>query len=74
MGMKHVDLTGPMFPPTRLQIINDRAPNTNGDFVVHWMTTARRVEWNFALQRAADWAVALKRSLVVVEVLACGGR
>jgi deoxyribodipyrimidine photo-lyase len=38
------------------------------------MTAARRVEWNFALQRAIGWARALARPLVVVEVLECGGR
>jgi deoxyribodipyrimidine photo-lyase len=38
------------------------------------MTAARRVRWNFALQRALGWARELRRPLVVVEVLACGGR
>ncbi len=74
MGVKHDDLDGSWFPPGRLQVINNRPPRADGDFVVYWMTTARRVEWNFALQRAADWAVELKRPLVIVEVLACGGR
>ncbi len=62
------------FSPLRLQLARDCPVNPSGAFVVYWMTAARRVHWNFALQRAADWAAELKRPLVVVEVLACGGR
>ena len=62
------------FPPHRLHVAADRPAHAEGDFVLYWMTAARRVAWNFALQRAADWATRLKRPLVVVEVLACGGR
>ena len=43
-------------------------------FVVYWMTTARRTQWNFALQRAIAWAYELNRPLVIVEVLTCGRR
>jgi deoxyribodipyrimidine photo-lyase len=57
-----------------LYVAADRPAQAEGDFVLYWMTAARRVAWNFALQRAADWAARLKRPLVVVEVLACGGR
>ena len=38
------------------------------------MTAARRTRWSFALQRAVGWARELKRPLVIIEVLACGGR
>ena len=62
------------FPLYRLQVAADRPARAAGDYVVYWMTISRRVGWNFALQRAADWATELKRPLVVVEVLACGGR
>ncbi len=72
--MKHTDaLPGP-FPPCRLHAAVDCPARADGDYVIYWMTTARRVEWNFALQRAADWATQLRRPLLVVEVLACGGR
>ena len=46
----------------------------NGDFVLYWMTAFRRTQWNFALQRAVEWAKAVQRPLLVVEVLRCGGR
>jgi deoxyribodipyrimidine photo-lyase len=71
--MKKADPEGPSFPAGRLLLLNNRPPRADGDFVVYWMTTARRVQWNFALERAADWAVELKRPLIIVEVLACGG-
>src|SRR5205809_4444797 len=72
--MKSVEPDGERFAAGRLHVANGRPPRTDGLFVLYWMTAARRVEWNFALDRAADWAVELKRPLVVVEVLACGGR
>lgn len=58
----------------RLQVAHDRPPAAGAEYVVYWMTAARRVRWNFALQRAVDWARELRRPLVIVEVLACGGR
>jgi deoxyribodipyrimidine photo-lyase len=72
--MKPVDADTAAFPPFRLQVAVDRPARAEGDYVVYWMTASRRVEWNFALQRAADWAAQLQRPLVVVEILACGGR
>lgn len=42
--------------------------------MVYWMTTARRTTWNYALDRAVAWTQELKRPLVIVEVLTCGGR
>jgi deoxyribodipyrimidine photo-lyase len=35
------------------------------------MTAARRSSWNFALDRAVEWAHALKQPLVVLEALEC---
>ena len=61
-------------PLYRLQVAADRPVRGDRDYVVCWMTASRRVKWNFTLQRAADWAAELNRPLVIVEVLACGGR
>jgi deoxyribodipyrimidine photo-lyase len=61
-------------PPLRLRLLADRPVKADRALVVYWMTTARRMRWNFALQRAVGWARELKRPLVVVEVLPCGGR
>jgi deoxyribodipyrimidine photo-lyase len=72
--MKHAEIDHSAFPASRLHLASDRPPRADGDYVVYWMTAARRTQWNFAFQRAADWAAELKRPLVVVEVLACAGR
>ena len=45
-----------------------------GKFVLYWMTAYRRATWNYSLQRAVEWAVATGKPLLVVEVLAIGGR
>ena len=43
--------------------------NPDGEYVVYWMTAARRTVWNFGLQRAIDWAKELKKPLVIFEAL-----
>jgi len=58
----------------RLSLFRDRPPKAEGEFVVYWMTAVRRTQWNFALQRAVDWAKELKRPLAIIEILTCGGR
>ena len=57
--IKPVDADTTTFPPLRLQVAADHPARAEGDYVVYWMTASRRVEWNFALQRAADWATAV---------------
>ncbi|MCA9100309.1 MAG: deoxyribodipyrimidine photolyase [Planctomycetales bacterium] len=61
-------------PPLRLRQLGDKAVNPDGAYVLHWMTAYRRVGWNFALQRAVDWAVDLNKPLVVFEALRCDYR
>ncbi len=61
-------------PPLRVELVDDRPPRADGDYVVYWMTAARRLRWNFALDRAVAWAEELQRPLVIVEVIGCGGR
>lgn len=61
-------------PAGRIRAGNDRPVDPGGQFVLYWMTACRRGTWNFALQRAVDWARHLDKRLVVVEPLATGGR
>ena len=61
-------------PEIRRRPFVGAAIRPEGDFVVYWMTAFRRLGWNFALQRAVDWARQLRRPLLVVEVLSCGNR
>lgn len=61
-------------PDLRLTLANNAPVNSRGEFVLYWMTAARRVRWNFALERAAAWARDLRRPLVILEDLRSGRR
>ena len=56
-------------PSDRVRLANDRDLRPEGAFVLYWMTAARRTHWNYGLERAAAWAHALGRPLVVLEAL-----
>jgi len=60
-------------PPSRVPALRLRAANTapvgGGDFVLYWMIAARRPGWNFALERALEWARELGKPLLVLEAL-----
>lgn len=43
----------------------------DGEFVLYWMIAYRRLAWNFALDRAIEWARELKKPLVIFEALRC---
>jgi deoxyribodipyrimidine photo-lyase len=61
-------------PAIRIDADDNRPPRGDGQFVLYWMTAARRTGWNFALQRGIEWATALGKPLLVVETLTMGGR
>lgn len=61
-------------PSLRIQVINDAPVNTEGDFILYWMTAYRRLHWNFALQRAVEWSKELGKPLVILEALRAGYR
>ena len=62
-------------PPTvRITRMNDAPVRADGDFVLYWMTAARRTRWNFALQRAVEHSNALGLPLLVLEPLRAGYR
>jgi deoxyribodipyrimidine photo-lyase len=56
-------------PAIRVRALNDQPVRDNAAFVLYWSTAYRRVESNFALQRAADWAYHLGLPLVVLSAL-----
>jgi deoxyribodipyrimidine photo-lyase len=58
-----------MVPETRVRAVNDGPVNADGAHVVYWMTSARRVTWNFALQRAVEYANQFKKPLIIFEAL-----
>jgi len=61
-------------PELRVRGLNDRPPRGDGRFVLYWMTAFRRTRWNFALDRAIEWARAMNRPLAVLETLPGGVR
>jgi deoxyribodipyrimidine photo-lyase len=50
-------------------VLNGASADVAGDFVLYWMVAYRRLGWNFALQRAAEWARELQKPLLVLEGL-----
>ncbi|REJ83975.1 MAG: deoxyribodipyrimidine photolyase [Acidobacteria bacterium] len=61
-------------PRQRVLVKRDDSPRPDGAYVLYWMTAQRRVRWNFALQRAIDWAFELDKPVLVFEALRCDYR
>jgi len=61
-------------PEIRIRAANDKPVRADGEFVLYWMTAARRRRANFGLQRAVELADELGRPLVVLEALRCDYR
>jgi deoxyribodipyrimidine photo-lyase len=57
--------------PDRLYRLNDAPLRPQGAYVLYWMTTARRLGSNFALDRAVSRAAEAGRPLVILEALRC---
>ncbi len=58
-------------PPERSRPLNSCPIRDAGDFVLYWMTAFRRPFYNFALQRAVERALALRKPLLILEALRC---
>lgn len=58
-------------PAVRVRAGNQTQLAENGDYVLYWMTAFRRSTYNFALERAIEWAVALHKPLLILEALRC---
>jgi deoxyribodipyrimidine photo-lyase len=56
-------------PALRIRPANTRSVREDGARVVYWMIASRRVRFNFALQRAADWSRHLGLPLVILEAI-----
>jgi deoxyribodipyrimidine photo-lyase len=61
-----------MVPEIRIQVCNAAPVRADGDFVLYWMIAFRRLQWNFSLERAVEWAVEMGKPLVVFEPLRIG--
>jgi deoxyribodipyrimidine photo-lyase len=58
-------------PDVRISACNTAPVHPDGDFVLYWMIAFRRLHWNFALDRAIEYAAELKKPLVILEALRC---
>ena len=58
-------------PAIRIRGGNTLQVNTDGAYVLYWMTANRRVHWNYSMERAVDWARQLRKPLLVLEALRC---
>ncbi len=61
-------------PASRIRAVNDAPIRGDRDYVLHWMTGVRRIDSNFAIDRAAEHAKELGKPLLVFEALRAGYR
>jgi deoxyribodipyrimidine photo-lyase len=58
-------------PDSRIIGLNQAPMDMHGDYVLYWMTAARRTTYNFGLEHAVAMAHELGKGLVVLEALRC---
>ena len=59
-------------PEIRIRRCNEAPVNPHGDYVLYWMVASRRLQYNFALDRALEHASSLQKPLVIFEALRVG--
>ncbi len=68
------ELASRVVPAPRLRAVNAAPVRADGAYVLYWMRASRRVDHNFALDRAVELAKSLARPLLVLEALRCDYR
>jgi deoxyribodipyrimidine photo-lyase len=53
----------------RVRPENNAGVNSEGRYVLYWMTASRRTRFNFSLQRAVERSLELRKPLLVLEAL-----
>ena len=61
-------------PDDRIFTLNDQPLRHDGEYVLYWMISNRRLHWNFSLDRAVALANELNKPLVILEALRCDHR
>jgi deoxyribodipyrimidine photo-lyase len=59
-------------PSIRCRELNNKPLEPNRRYVLYWMTAFRRPKFNFALERAVEYASELQKPLVIFEALRAG--
>ena len=55
-------------PYSRITTLKDIAPDVNtSKYVIYWCIAFKRTKYNFALQRAVEWANKLSQPLIILE-------
>ena len=69
MNLKYLRMV--KVPLTRVTTLKDINPEslTETQYVIYWMIAFKRVGYNFALQRAVEWANQLSQPLLILEPL-----
>ena len=62
-------MTKAAVPEIRVRCCNSAPVQLDGEFVLYWMIASRRTTWNFAMDRAVEWAQKLQYPLIVLEAL-----
>ncbi|MFN9720754.1 MAG: deoxyribodipyrimidine photolyase, partial [Planctomycetota bacterium] len=58
-------------PVLRIRGLNERPVNPDGQYILYWMTSNRRLHFNFSLDRAIEWSLKLRKPLLIFEGLRC---
>ena len=68
-----MDPTNPLHavPAERLRVLRDEPLRQDGSYVLHWMTAARRLRSNHALDLSVALATSLGKPLVILDSLRC---
>lgn len=61
-----------MVPTIRIRDCNQGGVRGDGQYVLYWMIASRRLNFNFALDRALEHCRELHRPLLIFEALRCG--
>ncbi len=56
-------------PSIRIRGLNSRPVNSSGQYVLCWLTAARRLTWNFTIDRAVELAERLKKPVLLFEAI-----
>ena len=56
-------------PTNRITTLKDIDPNLEKDYVLYWVINFKRTTYNFALERAVEWANKLSKPLLIFEPL-----
>jgi deoxyribodipyrimidine photo-lyase len=64
-------VSGARVPDARIRLLTEQPRRADAPYVLYWMTSARRLEYNYGLQRAVEACLELGKPLVILEAVRC---